>query len=92
MSNHVGYVTLGDFVTEEMMLELHLSEEVEDFLADESEFLSETEAGWQMGESMSQWDIWKRMWLFGIIVDDDLNYYIPDDYDTTVALLPKEVA
>jgi hypothetical protein len=38
---------------------------------------------------MSQWDCWKTLWLYGIIVDDDMNYYVPNDYDTEVALLPQ---
>jgi hypothetical protein len=31
--------------------------------------------------------LWHQAWLFGIVVDDDLNYYIPNDYDTSVPLV-----
>lgn len=31
--------------------------------------------------------LWHTAWLFGIVVDDDLNWYVPDDYDTSVPLV-----
>lgn len=31
--------------------------------------------------------IWDAMWRFGIVVDDDLSYYVPDDYDTMVSTI-----
>lgn len=31
--------------------------------------------------------LWDAAWRFGIIVDDDLSYYVPDDYDTVVSTI-----
>ena len=31
---------------------------------------------------------WHEIWLFGIVVDDDLNYYVPNDYDTEIPIVP----
>lgn len=39
-----------------------------------------------MGSHQSEM-LWQQIWLFGIIVDDDLDYYVPDDEDTTVSLI-----
>ncbi len=31
--------------------------------------------------------LWDTLWRFGIIVDDDLSWYVPDDFDTTIPLV-----
>lgn len=31
--------------------------------------------------------MWFDIWLFGIIVDDDLNWYLPDEEDTEYPLI-----
>ena len=51
-----------------------------------TEFLSEEQAEREMGMVTGN-HLWHTAWLFGIIVDDDLNYYVPDDYDTNVPLV-----
>jgi hypothetical protein len=40
-----------------------------------------------MGAAMSQSQIWDRLWRYGIIVDDDMSYYMPSDYDEVVELV-----
>lgn len=82
--NYLATVTLGDFVGPEFRAALDL---VETDSRNVSEFLTDEQAEWTMSTSMTQWSIWDRLWRFGIIVDDDLEYYIPDDYDTEVALV-----
>jgi hypothetical protein len=83
-ANHLATVTIGDFIGPETLAQLSIAEEIDD-----GEFCSIEQAGYIMGEAMSQWDCWKTLWLYGIIVDDDMNYYVPNDYDTEVALLPQ---
>lgn len=85
MSNYLATVTIGDFVGPETLAALNYVEEADDGI----EFCSAEQAGYIMHESMSQYSCWKALWLYGIIVDDDMEYYIPDDYDTEVALLPR---
>lgn len=90
-TNYLGTVTIGDFVGPEFLAELG-----RDFIPNSgTEFLDWEQAEHIMGASMSQSDIWDRLWRFGIIVDDDLNYYVPDDFDTEIPTVsidspPKE--
>lgn len=89
MGNYLATVTIGDFVGPETL------ESLRDWprsgeLNSCGEFLTVEEAQHIMGADMSQWSCWKELWLYGIIVDDDMEYYIPDDYDTEVALLPRD--
>ena len=86
MSNYLATVTLGDFVGPEFLSCLQDMDEGDDY----TEFLTEEQAEWTMGTAMSQWNVWERLWRFGIIVDDDLDYYIPDDYDTDLHLVEVE--
>ncbi len=53
------------------------------------EFLSEERAEQTVGLRTGEW-LWHTAWLFGIVVDDGLNYYVPDDFDTEVPLVPCE--
>ena len=53
------------------------------------EFLQDNEVHDMMG-MVTGAHIWDALWRFGVVVDDDLNWYMPDDYDTTVSL--REVA
>ena len=41
--------------------------------------------GWTTGEHL-----WDALWRFGVVIDDDLDWYIPDDYDTVVSLITLE--
>jgi len=82
MSNYLATVTIGDFVGPETLVALSIAEEEQD-----TEFLSEEQAGYIMHKSMTQWPCWKELWLYGIIVDDDMEYYIPDDFDTEIDLI-----
>ena len=84
MSNHLATVTIGDFVGPETLEALRLFETEEQ---DAAEFCSNEQVEYIMHTSMTQYGAWHRLWLYGIIVDDDLNYYIPDDYDTEVSLM-----
>ncbi len=91
--NLPSQVTLGDFIGPETLAELGLSETAEPVLSDRG---NDREIEHMMGTDMSQYQCWKQLWLYGIVVDDDMNYYIPDDYDTTVSLIsldnPPKVA
>lgn len=51
----------------------------------EGEFLQDSEVHDMMGMVTGE-HLWDAVWRFGIVVDDDLNWYMPDDYDTTVSL------
>ena len=31
--------------------------------------------------------MWFDIWLFGIVIDDDLSWYMPDDEDTSYPLI-----
>ena len=50
------------------------------------EFCSAEQAERDVGLTSGQY-LWHQAWLFGIVVDDDLGWYIPDDYDTRVPLV-----
>ena len=94
MSNYLSTVTIGDFVGPEFLAAMSIIEDDADYLP---QFLSEEQLRWTMGTAMSQSDIWDKLWRFGIIVDDDMNYYMPSDYDTEVSFItldtpPSEVA
>ena len=84
MSNYLSTVTIGDFVGPEFLAALSIIEDDRDYLP---VFLSEEQLEHTMGTAMSQSQIWDRLWRFGIIVDDDLSYYMPSDYDTEVSLM-----
>ena len=84
MSNYLSTVTIGDFVGPEFLQALSI---IEDDVAHLPEFLSEEQLEHTMGTAMSQSQIWDRLWRFGIIVDDDMAYYMPSDYDTEVSLM-----
>jgi len=79
--NHLATVTIGDFVGPETLAILGDI----DHLSDTPEFLSEEQAYFMMHGDMGQTRAWHQLWLFGIVVDDDLNWYVPDDYDTVVS-------
>jgi len=83
MQNYLATVTIGDFVGPETLAQLDLIED-EDF---DYKFLSEEQLESIMGTAMSQAGIWDRLWRFGIIVDDDLDYYVPDDWDSEIPLV-----
>ena len=82
--NYLSTVTIGDFIGPEFMACLGILEEDTERY---TEFLSDEQAAWTMGGDMSQSQIWDRLWRFGIIVNDDLSYYIPDDYNTELELV-----
>ena len=84
MSNYLSTVTIGDFVGPEFLAALSIVDTDDDYLP---QFLSEEQLEHTMGTAMSQSQIWDRLWRFGIIVDDDLSYYMPSDYDTEVSLM-----
>lgn len=84
MSNYLSTVTIGDFVGPEFLAALSIIDTDDDYLP---QFLSEEQLEWTMGTAMSQSQIWDRLWRYGIIVDDDLSYYMPSDYDTEVSLV-----
>jgi len=83
MQNYLATVTLGDFIGPETLAQLGLLETEEQ----DTEFCSIEQAEFIMHHSMTQYGAWHRLWLFGIIVDDDMDYYVPDDYDTDVSLI-----
>ena len=82
--NYLSSVTLGDFVGPEFLAALSTIEDDRDYLP---QFLSEEQLEHTMGTAMSQSQIWDRLWRFGIIVDDDMSYYMPSDYDEIVELV-----
>lgn len=84
MQNYLATVTIGDFIGPETLEALSLLAAEED---GHVEFCSTQQAEYIMCHSMTQYGAWHRLWLFGIIVDDDMDYYVPDDYDTEVSLL-----
>ncbi len=84
MSNYLSTVTIGDFVGPEFLAALSIIEDDRDY---HPVFLSEEQLEWTMGTAMSQSAIWDRLWRFGIIVDDDMDYYMPSDYDEVVELV-----
>ncbi len=85
--NYLSTVTIGDMIGPETLHALSIAE-----LPSTSEFCSTEQASYIMHESMSQWSAWKELWLYGIIIDDDMDYYIPDDYDTPLVLLEEDAA
>ena len=87
MSNYLATVTLGDCVGPEFLASLDIVPDNADYLG---EFLSQEQAEWTMNTAMSQSDIWDRLWRFGIIVDDDMSYYIPDDNLSDLPLVQRE--
>lgn len=61
------------------------------FLDDFVEEYIESRMGFVTGEHL-----WDALWRFGVIVDDDGEWYIPDDEDTEIPLVsidsPPKVA
>ena len=88
--NYLATVTVGDMVGPEFLAVLGEYAEIDEDHDRYTEFLSEEQAEWTMGAAMSQTNVWDRLWRYGIIVDDDMAYYIPDDYDTDLCLVEAE--
>ena len=84
MINYLATVTIGDFVGPEFLAALSIIDTDDDY---QPVFLSEEQLEHTMGTAMSQSQIWDRLWRFGIIVDDDLSYYMPSDYDEVLELV-----
>ena len=73
--------TIADCLAPEVLEQLGVSfrEGLDEFIAptrgwDCSEYIEQT-VGLTTGEHL-----WHTLWLFGIVVDDDLSYYIPSDH------------
>lgn len=49
--------------------------------------LSEGEGNKEQGRMVTGAHYWHAMWLFGIILDDDGDWYIPDDEDSLLSLV-----
>lgn len=82
--------TVQDSLSPEILAQLAqsfgLSFEASDYVTDEFvEEWIESRMGFVTGEHL-----WDALWRFGVIVDDDLEWYIPDDFDTSFQLVSVE--
>jgi hypothetical protein len=60
-------------------------EEIEFDRSTESTFISDEYLERHHGMVTSE-HLWDTAWRFGIVVDDDLSYYVPNDYDSELQL------
>ena len=87
MNNYLATVTIGDCIGPEFAACLALLEDDHRYF---SEFLTDEQAEFTMSTAMSQSNVWDRLWRFGIIVDEDMSYYMPNDWDSDLQLVELE--
>ena len=88
---------IADMLSQAQLDELEQAFRLEARSADTTtEWSMEAEIDAMMGAVTSEY-LWHTAWLFGIVVDNDLEWYIPDDYDTEIPLVsldtpPKQLS
>lgn len=91
---YLAKATVQDSLSPEALAEIAqsfgLDLQPSDYVTEE-EFITEEWLQAKLGMVTSS-HLWDAMWLFGIVVDDDLSYYVPDDFDTTVSIIDLEAS